>query len=58
MSEHRTAAELALVHGQRNPVMSADQHFAIAHVHALLAIEERLSELAVSLDRAPSPVSV
>jgi hypothetical protein len=45
MSEHREAAELALASGQGNPIMSADQHFAIAQVHVLLAIEQRLGEL-------------
>ncbi len=45
MSEHREAAERALEGGQRNPIMSADQQFAIAQVHVLLAIEERLGEL-------------
>lgn len=45
MSEHREAAERALASGQRNPVMSADQQFAIAQVHVLLAIEARLGEL-------------
>ena len=45
MTEHRTAAKQALADGQRNPIMSADQQFAIAQVHVLLAIEERLGEL-------------
>ena len=45
MSEHRDAAEEALANAQRNPVMSAAEHFAVAQVHALLAIEQRLSEL-------------
>ena len=27
MSEHREAAEQALVNAQRNPIMSAEQHF-------------------------------
>jgi hypothetical protein len=45
MSGHREAAEHALASGQRNPILSADQQFAIAQVHVLLAIEERLGEL-------------
>ena len=45
MSEHRDAAEQALVNAQRNPIMSAEQHFAVAQVHVLLAIEQRLREL-------------
>jgi hypothetical protein len=49
MSEHREAAQQALTDAQRNPVMSADQSFAIAQVHALLAIERRLEELVADL---------
>ena len=45
MSEHRAAAERALAEAQRNPIMSAEQHFAVAQVRALLAIEQRLGEL-------------
>jgi len=45
MDEHRAAAEHALADAQRNPIMSADQLFAVAKIHALLAIEERLGEL-------------
>jgi hypothetical protein len=57
--DHRQVAEEALANAQSNPVMSAEQHFAIAQVHALLAIEERLGELvdehrASSLPRAAS----
>jgi len=44
-NEHREAAELALLAAQRNPIMSADQSFSVAMVHALLAIEERLADL-------------
>jgi hypothetical protein len=54
MSEHREAAEQALTDAQRNPVMSAEQLFAVAQVHALLAIERRLEELVSDLrTRAP-----
>jgi hypothetical protein len=45
MTEHRQCADEALADAQRNPIMSAEQHFAIAQVHALLAIEQRLAEL-------------
>jgi len=45
MSDHREAAEEALANAQRNPIMSAGEHFAVAQVHALLAIEQRLGEL-------------
>jgi hypothetical protein len=45
MSEHREAAERALANAQRNPVMSTEQLFAVAQVHVLLAIEQRLGEL-------------
>lgn len=47
MSDHREAAEEALANAQRNPIMSAAEHFAVAQVHALLAIEQRLGELVV-----------
>jgi hypothetical protein len=43
---HRDAAEAALALAERNPVLSAEQLFRAAEVHALLAIEGRLSELA------------
>ena len=45
MSEHRDAADQALVDAQHNPVLSAEQSFTAAQVHALLAIEQRLGEL-------------
>ena len=45
MSGHREAAEQSLVDAQHNPILSADQSFTAASVHALLAIEERLGEL-------------
>ena len=42
---HREAAEAALGEARRNPVMSADQWFRAAQVHALLAIEARLAQI-------------
>ncbi len=42
---HRQAAEAALSEARRNPVMSAEQWFRAAQVHALLAIEARLAQL-------------
>jgi hypothetical protein len=45
MNEHRDCAEHSLVDAQRNPVLSAQESFAAAQVHALLAIEQRLEEL-------------
>jgi hypothetical protein len=45
MSDHRDQAEQSLVDAQHNPVLSAEQSFRAAEVHALLAIEERLGEL-------------
>jgi hypothetical protein len=42
---HRDAAEAALSEARRNPVMSADQWFRAAQVHALLAIEARLAQI-------------
>lgn len=45
MSVHRDAAEQSLVDAQHNPVLSAEQSFRAAQVHALLAIEQRLGEL-------------
>ena len=46
---HRQAAEAALNDAQR-PVMSIDQAFRTAEVHALLAIEARLGELVDASD--------
>jgi hypothetical protein len=42
---HRKAAKQALADAQLNPVLSAEQSCAIAQVHALLAIEQRLGQL-------------
>jgi hypothetical protein len=47
---HRQAAEIALKDATRNPVMSADQAFRAAEVHALLAIEARLGQLVDATD--------
>ena len=44
--EHRDAAVAALARAERNPVLSAEEQFRSAEVHALLAIEGRLAELA------------
>jgi len=49
MSEHVQAAEQALADAHHNPVLSAEQSFQAAQIHALLAIEARLAELAASL---------
>jgi len=57
MSNHRDAAEAALTNAQRNPVLSAEQSFTAAQVHALLAIHESLDEL-VRVLRASAPVGV
>jgi hypothetical protein len=57
VSDHRDAAEAALANAQRNPVLSAEQSFTAAQVHALLAIDERLGEL-LSLLRATTPVGL
>jgi hypothetical protein len=47
MSGHRECAERSLDDAQRNPILSAQESFAAAQVHALLAIEQRLEELLV-----------
>ncbi len=57
MNDHRDAAEVSLADAQRNPVMSAEQSFRAAHVHALLAIDERIGEL-LALLRANTPVGL
>jgi hypothetical protein len=51
---HRALAEDALVNARRNPVMSAEQSFLSAQVHALLALESRLEEVVVALRDAQS----
>ena len=57
MSDHRDAAEAALANAQRNPVLSAEQSFTAAQVHALLSIDERLGEL-LDLLRMSTPVGL
>ena len=52
---HRDEAEAALREAQRNPVLSADQWFRAAEIHALLAIEARLAQF---LDERPDLVAV
>jgi hypothetical protein len=47
--EHRQAAEAAL-DAARRPVMSIEQAFRSAQVHALLAIEARLGQLVAACD--------
>jgi hypothetical protein len=49
MSEHRDCAERSLADAQRNPILSAQESFAAAEVHALLAIEQRLADLLLLL---------
>jgi len=53
-TDHRTRAEDALANAQRNPVMSAEQSFLGAIVHALLALEHRLEDVVVGLRDARS----
>ena len=48
---HRALAEDALANAQRNPVMSAEQSFLSAQVHALLALESRLEEIVIAFRR-------
>ena len=45
LDRDRAASERALESAQRNPILSGEQACAVAHVHALLAIERRLSDL-------------
>ncbi len=47
--DHRARAEAALVQAQRNPVLSAEQSFLSAQIHALLALEARLGEVVAAL---------
>ncbi len=50
LNADRVAAEQALSVAHTNPVLSGEQSCAVAQVHALLAIEQRLSQLAASID--------
>ena len=53
---HRQAAEDALTEATR-PVMSAEQWFRAAEVHALLAIEARLAQLVERGESRPDLVA-
>ena len=55
---HRALAEDTLANAQRNPVMSAEQSFLSAQVHALLALESRLEEIVIAFRGAQSPTTV
>ena len=46
----RASAERALHAAEDKPILSGEQSCAVAQVHALLAIEQRLSQLAASID--------
>jgi hypothetical protein len=55
VTTHRECAEQALIDAQSNPVLSAEQSFTAAQVHALLAIEQALCGLVTAL-RPDAPV--
>jgi hypothetical protein len=57
-ASHRSQAEDALVNAQRNPVLSAEQSFLSAQVHALLALESRLEEVVIALRDVQSSPTV
>jgi hypothetical protein len=61
LDQDRAASERALEAAQRNPILSGEQACAVAQVHALLAIERRLSDLIAALvtpsDRSDRPVT-
>jgi hypothetical protein len=48
-SEHRDCPQRSLVDAQRNPIQSAQELFAAAQAHVLVAIEQRFEELLVLL---------
>jgi hypothetical protein len=50
LNADRASAERALHAAEDKPVLSGEQSCAVAQVHALLAIEQRLSQLAASID--------
>ena len=50
LNADRASAERSLHAAEDKPVLSAEQSCAVAQVHALLAIEQRLGELAASID--------
>ena len=52
LNADRVAAEEALSVAHTNPVLSGEQSCAVAQVHALLAIEQRLGQIAASIDAA------
>ena len=60
LDHDRAAAEQALEIAERNPILSGEQACAVAHVHALLAIEQRLAQLfaAGSLLRAAQAITL
>jgi hypothetical protein len=55
LDRDRAAAERALETAQRNPILSGEQACAVAHVYALLAIEQRLASLCAALNASSSP---
>jgi hypothetical protein len=55
--DHRQAAESALNEAQRNKILSAEQWFRAAEVHALLAIESQLDRIAARADRSNSALA-
>jgi hypothetical protein len=50
--DDRTRAVELLSNAERNPVLSDTQSCAVAQVHALLAIEQRLAQLCAMLETA------
>jgi hypothetical protein len=51
-SPDRAAAEVRLAAASDHPALSREESCAVAQVHALLAIEQRLRHLAASIDAA------
>jgi hypothetical protein len=51
-SSNLAAAEKRLAFASDHPALSREQSCAVAQVHALLAIEQRLRHLAASIDAA------
>jgi hypothetical protein len=51
-SSDRATAEKRLAFASDHPALSREQSCAVAQVHALLAIEQRLRHLAASIDAA------
>jgi hypothetical protein len=50
---HRQQVETALGEARRNPVMSVEQWFRAAEIHALLAVEARLAQIVDAHDDRP-----